>query len=324
MKPQMFACLLFAISISCGRHSAVPVVGPPSPTPTVSPTAPPSPPSLPTPTPSVSSPSAPSTSGYGWLFGYFYSTGRYGDHYREQACYTNLYYAYEHGEGTSAESDDVLIARLVADVDRAARNGKAIYFGLSLSEPLDRLLNAMAPYWSSVAFVEIAGEPTWNAFEADQHASYWKARVSRHGLAAKPVGVTLTRNAILHGDAYRAAGLDWIGVEGYVDAPGGTAAQNRSNLLDFFAKANVAIPPDKKLVFVVQSYDRNGAWKNIATLVALQPVALEYAKSLPDPGRRVLGFTLFAYGRPGGVVDHTELRPIHRAMGNEILGVDCR
>jgi hypothetical protein len=122
-------------------------------------------------------------------------------------------------------------------------------------------------------------------------------------------------------DAVKATGLDWVGIEAYLDFPGHPVSDvNVAALNVYLTNAKAQVPAGKQIVLVIMAYDRNGSWSswsNIDTLRDLQiPV---YLQAYNDP--RVVAITMFAYTRPGGSRDHQELRTPHRLIGERLLGL---
>jgi hypothetical protein len=83
-------------------------------------------------------------------------------------------------------------------------------------------------------------------------------------------------------------------------------------------QARQRVPPDKKIVLVMQAYARNGAWTNLDTLRDLQTAT--YQQAFDDP--RVVAITMFSYGRPSGTREHREqLKPPHLRISEKIFGL---
>jgi len=102
--------------------------------------------------------------------------------------------------------------------------------------------------------------------------------------------------------------VDWQAIYGYLDPSEQSDAPER--LLMSLQRQSERLPGQTPIVIVAQAYDRNGAWINMLTLAAMQPVYAEFARR--DP--RVVGILWFSYARPGGVLDHQELLPWHKAI----------
>lgn len=289
----------------------------PQPSPTPLPTATPSP--SPSPTPSSPPPKKQ------LLFGYYFADGKYGDYREEVDCYTNLYYAVTKSQyGGSDAPDDEWISSMKSHVKSAYKAGKRIDLNMSLTDdsiPVDRVLNIMRPYWDAVDLIELADEPSWSKSQAESKIDAFKVKLQTSNLSIPPIGITFTQNQVLNENTITANGLDYVGLEAYVDPPGSDVSQeNVDKLNGFLNKAKNRVPADKNLVLIMQAYSRNYAWKNIDTLKMLQDPVYQAAKD--DP--RVLAITMFAYGRPSGTREYPLLKSKHIKIGNEILGKACK
>lgn len=247
-------------------------------------------------------------------FGYYFVDGRYGDYRADVAGYTNLYYAWA---WRNYPTDQPWGPPFSESLANAEAEDRAIHLNLQEPAYYDEALDRAAPHWGSVRRIEAADEPPWTLDETEAVLADIRARLDDRGLAHPPIGIVYTHDQVLGEDALFAAGLDWVGIEAYVDPPGDPdPAVNAAALTAYVEQAKARVPADKDLVIIMQAYDRNGGWTDIDTLTALQPVAYELAYA--DP--RVLALTMFSYGRPGGSLDHPELAVRHKQMGERILG----
>lgn len=168
-------------------------------------------------------------------------------------------------------------------------------------------LAILRPKWGKVESLELRDEPhSWSRAKVDSMARMVKHEVAAAGLAPKPVSATFGDIPILKGSNWTAPALDRVGIEAYrLPVAGETPTQARARMAAHIKKqvARVeALAPLKKINVVAQGYDRNGAWRNIPTLVAVQRPAFEAAKALEQ--RRKLGVLLiFDWGRFGIGVD---------------------
>tara|TARA_Y100000310_G_scaffold345721_1_gene468804 strand:- start:2092 stop:3897 length:1806 start_codon:yes stop_codon:yes gene_type:complete len=264
------------------------------------------------------------------LFGYYYADGRYGDFTSEAWAYTNLYVTWptsfwngdsspnwrnEFVQGLQnavSNNQDILLC--------AGCNGGLINSGSisenTIEEYWDFTLDSSAPYWSKVRFVEVAHEENWNRATMESKINTLKSKISSRGLSPKPIGATYARQGILSLDSVNAANLDWVAIEAYVGPPGNSNSQtNVNNLNNYLDRAKARVPSDKEIILIMQSYDRNGLWPNINTLVDLQePV---YLKAYNDP--RVVAITMFSYARSGGTRLHQELKTTHLRIAEKIV-----
>lgn len=174
-------------------------------------------------------------------------------------------------------------------------------------------LRRAKPFWSSVEVVDIGDELKENKTGVEFLARSLKKEIRERELDQKPVSATFTRKAIKFGNGWQAPSLDLIAFEGYVDSEYQSPIELAISKVKESIMEQLEILPNKPLIFILQSYDRNGAWVNFNSLKAIQRPAYDLAMS--DP--RVKHVRMFSYGRPGGVNDYPELRRIHRRM---ILG----
>ncbi len=256
-------------------------------------------------------------------FGYYYEDApRYGDFQAEVEGYTNLYYAAARVgyEKSSNVTDEQWLPIMQQALKRVAGKRKIL---LNLNQgdaedrvpPLEKILAVAASCWDSVELIELGDEPPWNKAQTQAKVRSVRKALRDRGLADKPIGVTLEQKFSLTTNAVEAQGLDFVGIEAYVDPPGSDdSSQNTESLKCYVERMKARVPADKKLVLIMMAYNRNGAWTNRRTLVDLQYQA--YLLACDDP--RVIGLTMFAYGRPGGTRDHPELQKVHRRMAEAI------
>ena len=263
------------------------------------------------------------------LFGYYFAEGRNGDFTSEVSDYTNLFAefpsSYYTNETTNWKND------FRNALQRAFNSNRDIYLcagcdeGLvnagviqerTIEEYYDYVLDAAAPYWSKVKFVEAGHEPDWDRATTEAKINTLKSKINSRGLSPKPIGITHSRGPILTTDSIFASNLDWVAIEAYVDPPGNSVSErNVENLNNLLTQAKARVPANKKIILIMQAYDRNGQWGNINTLKDLQkPV---YMQSYND--QRVDAILMFSYGRGGGSRDHPELKVMHRKIGEKIM-----
>ncbi len=260
---------------------------------------------------------------------YYFSDGRYGDAYSEVSGFTNTYHAWVRRgyETSSEESDDVWLPKMEAGVRRAFQDNKHIYLALGMerdqvtSATTDRVLDMMRPYWSKVTRIELADEPNWTRAQTEERIRDIRSKLTVRNLPSRQIGVVYTNNQLMQQDMLFSDGLDWVGIEAYIDPPGSSASStNVSALSAFLSQAKQRVPSSKDIVIVMMAYARNGAWTNLATLKDLQTPA--YYAAYNDP--RVKAITMFSYGRPSGTREHGDtLRAVHQAIGYKILGIPC-
>jgi len=260
-------------------------------------------------------------------FGYYYvewkDEATFAQRRAEVNPYTNLYYA-----SLSSYASELSQAQYMALLNRslanAAAEGKKIHLNLELNRPqlspfLDATLDTAAPYWSHIARVEVADEPDWSRAELQSIIATVEGKRQARGLPRPPQGYGVVydyRFAVP--DSANAAGLDWVGIEAYLDPPGNATSQANVDALTSRVRQRMAeVPAGRKIHLVPMAYDRNGAWTDIETLRDLQtPV---YLLAHNDP--RVIAINMFSYTRAGGSRDHPELRTSHRLMAEKALGI---
>lgn len=262
-------------------------------------------------------------------FAYYFTDGRYGDVYNEVSSFTNTYHAWVRRgyESHSEESDDVWIPKMDAAVRRAFEDNKNIYLALGMERDqvtdttINRVLDMMRPYWSKVTRIELGDEPNWTRAQTEQRIKDIEAKLRARNLAQRPMGVVYTDDQLMQQDMLFSDGLDWVGIEAYIDPPGSNSSNtNVGALSSFLSRAKQRVPASKDIVIVMMAYARNGSWTNLTTLKDLQAPA--YYAAYND--RRVKAITMFSYGRPSGTREHGDtLRAVHRAIGYKILGIPC-
>jgi len=289
-----------------------------------------SPITIPAPSPTPSMVDGVPVPNHAMSFGYYFTDGKYGDFQKEVDCYSDLYIAVaKNGYAKSSDdTDDMWLADMERSVNRAASKKQKIVWTLSIdatgpviTSTLIRMMNFMEKIWPHVYMVELADEPKWTKAETESKLKEVRNFFRSRGVQDKPLGIVYTQSQSLDENAITAQGLDWVGLEAYVDPPGDSNSKVNVDKLNIFLKrAKARIPPDKNIVIVMQAYSRNFGWKDINTLKELQMPA--YNHSYNDP--RVIALMMFAYGRPSGTRDNLDLRPIHRKMGNAVLNKQCQ
>jgi hypothetical protein len=285
---------------------------------------------MPSPSPSPSPNNGIPSPNHTLAYGYYFTDSKYGNYQTEVDCYSDLYYA---GTGPAyyAGSDtptDEWLPLMKASVQKAVDKKKRINLAISINDVspdaqarIDKVLNIMAKFWTSVYIIELADEPDWTKKQTEAKLQELRGILRNHGLPDKPMGIVYTQDQTLNSNAIFATGLDWVGIEAYVSAPGDANAQvNVDNLNNFINRAKARIPADKNIVMIMQAYSRNYAWTNIDTLKELQLPT--YLQSYNDP--RVIAINMFAYGRPSGSREYLKLTNIHKKIGNSIFGTSCR
>ncbi|MBN2533958.1 MAG: Vps62-related protein, partial [Spirochaetales bacterium] len=236
--------------------------------------------------------------------------------------YTNLYYASLASYTT--DSPEQWIPLLSRSLENAEAENRTIHLNLELDSPLfasylDAVLETCAPFWDSIVRIELADEPAWTRAELEQWIQTVSDKITIMGLSLPPqgFGVVYVYNQDLP-DSKNARGLDWIGIEAYLDAPGDPVSQNNINLLYQTVERQMnQVPAGKSMVLITMAYARNGAWIDMDTLRDLQVPTYLIAHDNP----RVLSIHMFAYTRATGTRDHPELKTSHRMIGDRLLNI---
>src|SRR5258706_7835765 len=96
-------------------------------------------------------------------FGYYYAYSKYGN-FSDVDCYTNLYYV-GRADFVSDLADDQFLTALGSWLAGASARSKKVILDLGYTKSpalANRIIDAAAPYWNSIAYLEIAGEPGWS------------------------------------------------------------------------------------------------------------------------------------------------------------------
>jgi len=226
--------------------------------------------------------------------------------------YTNLYIAIPRGYLTNLDWRPLFQQSLAQ-----ARAQNRVIFLMMDDEPLwDEVLGIAAPFWPLIELVEVGHETGWDRAETEAKIRRLRAKFQARGLGDRPIGIVWSIGPAMTTTPMDAVGLDWAGIEAYVDAPGDPVSQvNIDRMTSNVRAAKARVPAGKSIVLVMQSYDRNFNWTNIPTLIDLQVPT--YLLAHDDP--RVVAIFMFSYARPGGARDHPGLQVPHRLMGERIL-----
>jgi hypothetical protein len=259
------------------------------------------------------------------VYGYYYADGKNGDHRREINHYTNLYFAWTRVEyEPSSDAPDSVWLPIMRDaVADAVAQGRRISLALNLQEdtpgritPVDDVIRTMCPYWGSIERIELADEPnpmiwTKEFTEGQIGIVNESIRVNCHD-DRRPLGIDF---GTIVPPAVHAAGLSWVGIEGYLDPPGDPISQVNIDRLNQQLTTLKSQALGLPIVIVGQAYTRNTCWANVDTLRDLQPPT--YAQAAADPN--VLQLQMFAYGRSTGTNDNPELAEPHLLAGEDVL-----
>ena len=264
------------------------------------------------------------------LFGYFYADGKYGDDLDAVSSHTNVYVACPECYDTATDFTPSLRAALASPAVAA----KAIVVVAGDPERWDQLLDALTPVWPRVRWVEVAHEARIRREAMETRIRDWHARVARRGLAKKPVAAMqdlcqtwqLLRCAFF--DGWTSPLVDLVGIEAYLPIPDsgpqpGTLpwavdydpVHVTENLTSILTRAEARISEQQQIYVAVMAYDRNGEWKDAATLPVIARATYEWARTRS----RVTALLPFAYGRPGGAESYPDLEAALADIGGTIL-----
>lgn len=229
-------------------------------------------------------------------FGYYFGKTRYD----EFKGWTTGYWAGA-GEDNYPMPPDEWMPILGQRVTTAAGDNKGIVIQWEHSEP-DTFVNVMraietfgdlAIVWPRVKSLIFADETGVDPDTLEAWIQDIRDIIRSYNLAVPPLGITQTKNQMLNGNLLDTS-VDFIGVEAYVDPPGDPDPQvNIDGMVNWLRQAKDLVPATKQICFIMQGYNRNGAWPNETTLAALQtPVYLE---AWNDP--RVDQILIFAWDR---------------------------
>lgn len=278
-------------------------------------------------------------------FGYnLADSAQYGDFYDEVACYTTLHMPL-YGSGTPEEQQAYR-----ASARRAWQDGKRIYVSLRMlpsgvfdadaeRPSIQGQLDALMPYWSSVAYIELATDPTWGpapdfggpnpdltehiaAGTIDQRANFVRDLVAESGLPERPIGLVLGRDATTvtpwpdSANRYTYSSLDWVGGTAFLYSSDFTSSCEAIDALTTRVNRFKQRMAPKALILTMQGTVPFGGISNVQALRDLQrayyPIVANDA--------RVHALTVHSYAGPRGTRQNPDLIPFHQQMGDRFLG----
>lgn len=173
-------------------------------------------------------------------------------------------------------------------------------------------LDTAAPYWSNIDYVYFdemshLDKPGLQAF-----IQSWKDAETARGLSHKPIMVSFP--FITGPGSWQANNIDYVGIECYMDP----SHQNDGDLVTQMNNAidtTLAFTGPRNVFFILQAYDRHGAWTNYDSLKAIQtpPYLKGYNNSV------VKGILAFSYGYFTGT-DH-DTRNLPQCIRTEHLRI---
>jgi hypothetical protein len=275
------------------------------------------------------------------ILGFYFADSKYGLNYRSVRGYAPIFRASVRDFMTSEDAFGLTIRGVPArhatpqeiqggfDKFRAALVEAAKFKGTQIVLALDWMLWAnegledevleviehviQLGLWERVIAIELDDEPGWTTEKAARVFEIYKSGLRQLKRQTPKYGAGIVENShgILDTHGWRA--FDWVGLEGYVDPPGDWDPKKNRQRLNTTMREQYAKLNDKPFLWVMQGYDRNGAWKDEYTLAALQADSFSLMRSKPFKDT-ILPFALiFAHSRPGGTKDHQVLGEIHKA-----------
>ncbi len=186
-------------------------------------------------------------------FGYYYASGRYGDFFPRQNC-TVLYV-------DNFSIDNVIPDDAPARMRTAAQAAGGIFTGGDQAN-----LDVMKNDWGLVKGILLGEISTSAAITAAAQDA--RVRIAANGLAAKPIGVTLTSDQMFL-PGWTMPAVDFLAVEIYLTAPGpgGYApsyAAAMTLITDVLAAAG-SVP----VYLIAQAFDRSGTYMNTDSIAGI-------------------------------------------------------
>lgn len=263
-------------------------------------------------------------------FGYYYARGKYGNYdHVDDFTNTDLLTPTHFDRFTGfPETDEVILARLKREAKRSLRKGRSITLGLDIKDgyPWRRVISrVIKPFtsgelagkscWDNVDLIDLSDEPSWNEGLQTSMANEVRGEIESQNRDpfTKRLGAVFAYTAPVRKVSQA---LDWVGFEAYLAGPGTQYPSIAKAIRDQLKyQAGRIISSAHEVVIVLQSYDRNGNWTEAKKLRELQHETILASKEIF--GDSVIGYLMFAYGRPGGVVKYPGLEVIHRQIWEE-------
>ena len=285
----------------------------------------------------------------------YFVDGKYGDYFADVAPWATGYVAWarEGYQQNSDERPPTWVPRMDSCLDRASSAGLRIHFLLGGHPPYLFFGKGNIPftniprgfckkYLPYIDRIELADElkaegnivmtpadlQSYKNVVKSQFKTWWGGTSWR---PPQGYGVTFSQAQVDHPDfkAYLPI-VDWVGLECYVDPPPiGSPQQHNVALAIQKVQATTMVQiakvkklaPSKKIVLCLMSYDRNydgrlrqpatKGWEDPALVAALQDPVYQIGRTEPN----VIGYTSFAWGRPGGCTTHPEIAARVREVG---------
>lgn len=261
--------------------------------------------------------------------GYFFvDWPPFGDYFDEVKPWTDLHWV-EYGPDLQNP-----IGYMKSSARRAAESGYQIHLSLFMDAdpPLGVIFNQLDEWWSAIRWIELGGEVAWNTTTTESMIKTVKAALVASKLPIRPLGIVHNPRWFRENRPITNM-LDWVGIETYMDPsiedapdwkPRGEFVRatsdpnkNRRLLVEDLDVTLETLPTKIEVVAIGQGYTRNGAWKNMTTLVALQHHTFEWAQT-----RGAAAINWFAYARASGTKEHRRLKEAHQSFWKELHPAD--
>lgn len=261
--------------------------------------------------------------------GYWLLDGRYGDHYSRVADFADLEHVwwkrgYERDTSQPYDGPDGWKWEARRLVRRAHDDGRRLMLTADIGKEgvpgIDEIVDTLGPFFDRVEWLDLYDEPSWSTVQTEETADRIRDVLMDAGLKVPKIGITMDRKGALTSSAVIARNLDFVALETYIPA----TEQNRptallgAELQQDFRRAADRI--DHKLILIGMAFDRRqsendpNTWRNEESLMFAQQIN---GALLEEFRSRVLAMTWFAYGRPGGVVNHPRMVDIHRSLAQK-------
>ena len=281
-------------------------------------------------------------------FGYWRTQWKGQDAWSEPSqppqSYTNIFYADSRIDFESFSGDPNWRSVQTAKMLQAAQAGRAIYLNLGVPytctlssgstvtwcSEVEDVLDMAQSVWPFVVAIDLADEPRWSAAQTNQVVANLEAGLQARGLmgATRPVpfGVVYPHGAFPSTATLSATNIDLVGLEAYLNAPGGIPYEfsplperNVARLYSIIqTERDLAAAAGKVVILIGQAYSRNFGWPRIELVADLQIPTYLWAISDPWVG----AMTMFSYLRASGTKDYGDgLKTSHRLIGERALAL---
>lgn len=230
--------------------------------------------------------------------------------------YANSFQYGRHFKDVRGQCDTYLDWEDVNPTTRKVPPGKKLYVCLGLNyytdlPPAEVVKGAIASLrgkWRRIKYMELGDEVDWTVAETHAMQRVVQEECKKAGLPCPPLGCTYTVQRIMQGMNWK-TNLDWIGIEAYITYKPETTAAARKRVRKCVADQLARIG-DREVVLVGQGYDRNGTWKNIDTLLAVNDETFKVAVESP----KIKQLNWFAHARPGGSKSYPALLALQKSL----------